>query len=379
MTAEAPLIGIVGGYGAVGAAVARELLDGHDVRLRIGGRRIAEARRLVQEELDGGAEAVAVDVTDRADLDGFCEGCRIVVNCTGPSYRIADMVAWAALPAGADYVDVGGYDAVHGLLGGTGLVDAGQRAILSAGVLPGLSGLLPRLLAGYLPAQPQRLCCYIGGLDRLSAAAAADVLDSLHGGFGESLGMWRAGGRVSGALTPLTGAEMPLFPGPVSAVPYLSAEAERLARDLGLTELRWYNVYPGAYTLGSLSRAQARGMHGQDQAAVAALVRAAELDLAGSYPYLIALAQLDGESDGRSITRSLMMRATEPSELSGAVAAVAARAALAGDIPPGVHHAAEVLPPSAVEAALRRSRQMQILTVLEDPLDAAPGYEEGAL
>lgn len=379
MTAQASLVGIVGGYGVVGAAVARELLDGQNIQLRIGGRRLAEARRFVQEELNGPAEAVAVDVTDRADLDGFCEGCRIVVNCTGPSYRIADTVAWAAFAAGADYVDVGGYDTVRGLLGGTGLVDAGQRAILSAGVLPGLSGLLPRLLAGYLPAQPQRLCCYIGGLDRLSATGAADVLDSLRSGFGESLGMWRAGGRVSAALTPLAGAELPLFPGPVHAVPYLSTEAERLALDLGLTEMRWYNVYPGPHTLGSLSRAQARGMHGQNQAAVAALVHAAELDLAGSYPYLIALAQLDGDNDGRCVTRSLMMRATEPSELNGAVAAVAARAALAGDIPPGVHHAAEVVPPSVVDTALRHSDHVEVFTITEDSLDAATGYEEEAL
>jgi hypothetical protein len=49
-----------------------------------------------------------VDLNDPAQLAAFCDGCRIVVNCAGPTYRILDTVARAAFAAGADYVDIGG-------------------------------------------------------------------------------------------------------------------------------------------------------------------------------------------------------------------------------------------------------------------------------
>jgi hypothetical protein len=32
------------------------------------------------------AQARPVDVRDRADLIGFAEGCRVVVNCAGPAH-----------------------------------------------------------------------------------------------------------------------------------------------------------------------------------------------------------------------------------------------------------------------------------------------------
>lgn len=367
---HAPLVAITGGYGAVGFAVARELLGTGHVRLRIGGRRLEAAQRLV-DQLAGPAEALAVDVTDAEDLAGFCHGCQVVINCAGPSHRIADRVAQAAFAAGADYVDVGGYD--------PGCTSTDRTGILASGVLPGLSGLLPRVLAETGPAEPKRLICYFGGLDRLSPIAAADVIASLHDGSGESLAMWRYGRRARSALTPLADVELPLLPGPASAVPYLSSEAQRLARDLGLEELFWYNVYPGMQTLAALNRAQAGGGHRDNSSIVGDLVRSVEIDLAGRSPYLVALAQLDGEMDGHSVTRSLLLRANEPTELNGMVAALATSALLTHDVPRGLHNAAEVLTPKTVYEALERSSFVDVLTVVDGPLDAATLFDEGAL
>ncbi|WP_449065129.1 saccharopine dehydrogenase NADP-binding domain-containing protein, partial [Planomonospora algeriensis] len=96
------MIGIVGGYGAVGGAAARLLADRG---VRVGGRDLEAARRFVDEELGGRGEARRVDAYDEAALAAFCRGCRVVVNCAGPSYLLLDRVARAAFRAGADYVD----------------------------------------------------------------------------------------------------------------------------------------------------------------------------------------------------------------------------------------------------------------------------------
>ena len=53
-------------------------------------------------------DAIKLDVEDSLALQAFCSGCRVIVNCAGPSCHIRDRVARAAFRAGADYVDPGG-------------------------------------------------------------------------------------------------------------------------------------------------------------------------------------------------------------------------------------------------------------------------------
>jgi saccharopine dehydrogenase-like NADP-dependent oxidoreductase len=141
------MIGLLGGTGAVGRTAAERIAAWRLGPLRIGARDLDRTRALAAE-LPGPAEAVSVDLGDPDTLAAFCAGCRIVVNCAGPSYHVLDTVARAALAAGADYVDIGGELAATDALG---QAPPGRTAIFSAGVMPGLSGLLPRLLADGRP------------------------------------------------------------------------------------------------------------------------------------------------------------------------------------------------------------------------------------
>ncbi|GGL11846.1 hypothetical protein Sme01_68300 [Sphaerisporangium melleum] len=358
------MIGIVGGYGAVGGAAAR-LLAGHGVR--VGGRDAEAARRFVRDTLGGDGEACQVDACDPAALARFCRGCRVVVNCAGPSYLLLDRVARGAFAAGADYVDAAGDVPAYRPLARTGT--GGRVAVLSAGMLPGLTGLLPRHLAGLAEGGPLRLDVYTGGLDRLTPAAAGDVLLAGKGGdaadHGEPLASWRDGGRVSRALAPAQDAELPYFPGPVTAYPYLSAEAERVAHDLELGEARCYTVVPGGEAVGGVAAA----------ASAADLARTAGLELAGRTPYYVLLFQL---SDARA-TRTLVVRAAGSYALTAAVVAHAAAAVLAGEVPPGVHFADAVLDPARVLAGIAPVATVE-LTDAVPPIDLrAPAFEEGEL
>ncbi|MES9537726.1 saccharopine dehydrogenase NADP-binding domain-containing protein [Actinomadura sp. NPDC000600] len=317
-------VGVIGCYGAVGRALVRRLPE----PLRLGGRDAARTREAARP----GDEAVEVDIADASRLAGFCAGCDVVVNCAGPSARIGDTVARAALKAGAHYVDVAGEQLDRPRLAAL----AGDRAaVLAAGMMPGLSALLPRALAEGAD-RPARLVAHVGGLDRFTRAAALDYIASLDGEHATPLAAWRGHQPIRGALRPAERVALPHFPGRVSVYPYLSRETERLARALELAEIEWWGVFDGDRTLQALS-----GAGGKEPARAAEdLELAAGLDALGRRPYFQLVFDLDG--------RVLIVRSADSYELTAALAAKATRAAAAGRVPPGAHDASDVLDPSGV-------------------------------
>ncbi|SFI59469.1 Saccharopine dehydrogenase NADP binding domain-containing protein [Streptosporangium canum] len=446
----APVIAVLGCYGAVGGSVVRRLREAGAGPLRLGGRDLDRVRALIgtgaggpagAEAATGGAvtgtavpdvggmearagadEAVAVDLRDAAALAAFCEGCHVVVNCAGPSSRILDTVARAALAAGAHYVDVAGDAAVRDRLAAAGLPagstvhrgstgqgsaghgsvghgsdghgsagrsfdgqgsagrgragrdDAGRVVVLSAGMMPGLSALLPRHLAGQGFDRVDRLTAHVGGVDRFTPAAALDYVASLSDGYATPLAVWRGHQVIPRASRPRRGVELPHFPGRVNAYPYLSAEAERLARSLGFAEVEWSSVFDGELTLAALAR-----LHDLDaDTAAGELVRTSRLEAFGRTPYFQMVFRMEGEAAGRPVTRTLVARAADSYELSAAVAVLAAGAVLRGLVRPGLHDAADVLDAGAVFQALLDDPAVTRLEVV-DGVAPAVEVEEGVL
>jgi Saccharopine dehydrogenase NADP binding domain len=368
-------IGVIGAYGGVGRAAVRRLAAAGAGPLRVGGRRLDLARHLAAEQPGGDAQPAWVDAGCADSLERFCAGCRLVVNCAGPSHELVDTVARAAWSAGADVVETGGDDPVHERL--SGLDAAGRTAVVSAGMMPGLSGLLPRCLASGFD-RPVRLTAYAGGRGRLTPAAASDYLAALGDGAGEPLAAWRRGRRVARALAPLRDVALPLFPERVTGHPFLSTELERVARALGLDEVDWYNVVDGTHLPAALARLQGVAREGVTPEAAQEVVRASELDRFGRSPYQLMVMEMAGEAGGVPVCRTLFLRARDGIELSGAVTALAALAVLRGQVPPGVHRAAETLTPPAWWDRLRSLPEVQALQVMEGTA-AGMAVEEGEL
>ena len=374
-------IAILGGYGAVGSVATRLLAQTvPGAALRIGGRDPSRARALVARELgDSIGQATMVDVWDDAGLARFCAGANVVVNCAGPSYRVLERVALAALDAGAHYVDAGGDEPVFGALSGR---DVGDRvAVLSAGMMPGLTGLLPRWLARQGFGTCARLTAHVGTMDRMTPAGAAEYLLSLGGVYGEAQAAWRNGARALRALNPVTDTELPFFPGRVDAYPYLSFESERTVRALGVADADWFTVYDGgSHVMNSLSRLQG-AISGQSDPATAAaeLTRAAALDLFGRDPYQLMVFELAGTIGGQPLTRTLVLRGSDTYELTGLMTAMSATAILAGRIPRGTHFAAEALAADEVVDELRRLKAVTMLELFDAPAAALAAAEEGEL
>ena len=363
------MIGILGGYGAVGGHAARLLARWGAGALRIGGRDDVRAKQLAARLPH--AEAVAVDIGDPASLAAFVRGCHLVVNCAGPAHRISQQVTFAALMAGAHLVDAGG----GGQLDHVRTAVGERTALYDAGALPGLSGLLPRWVAAEHFDSVHALTAYTGVLDRFTATGADDYLDGVLDGANEPLAAWRDGARRSGALHRLTDHRLPYFVREVTVFPYLDAEAERLARDLSLTHGSWYTAVDGKHLATAL--AEARTAARAD--AVAALCRATALDTAGRTPYVTLLVQLDGVRAGRPATRTAVLRAPGIAQLTGAVTAVAALAVLRGEVPHGTHWADTALDPVTAVARLRDVPGVCDLRVHDTALHELTAVEEGAL
>ncbi|EAR23263.1 saccharopine dehydrogenase NADP-binding domain-containing protein [Nitrococcus mobilis] len=369
------MISVLGGYGEVGTAAVRALLALGLGPLRIGGRDGAAARALVRTLDAPSLEAAEADFMDRSSLARFVSGCRVLLNCAGPSHLIGAGPALVALEEGADYVDVAGDDGLYALLDDADYREQGCRALLSAGLQPGLTGLLPRWLAATGFDKVSRLVSYFGLLDHFTAVAADDYLQSVEDGFGRPLAAWRQGCRP-GVLVRNSDAGLPFFPGRVTALPYLNREAERIASSLELEQGDWYTVVAGRHTLAALD-----WVHGMSREGAASLLqRSSRLDMAGRTPFVTLLVQLGGRVvSGEQRTRSLAFRGHRNSELTGAFAAVVTRAALEQNILPGRQFAAmSVEPVSAVESLLATG-MVSGLTVLDGPLEMFTEAEEGAL
>lgn len=301
------MIGVIGGYGAVGEHAVRMLSDAGPLKI---GSRNADP---------------SIDVRDPQSLARFVAGCSMVVNCAGPSHELSLRVAEAAFQAGADYVDAG--DIVL-----DNVDTRGRRAVFSAGALPGLSGLLPRWMASKV-GDAQRLTAYFGVFDRFTPTGAQDYLQGVLSPRNRPLGAWRTG---PSSVVRQPRVALPLFADEVAAFPYLDEECVLLARDLGLVEGTWYSVVAGRHLETALDRA--RGLPLAE--ASSELCRASALDVAGRTPYVTFLVELDGHT--------CVVRAEGISELTGTVTGLAALAVLRGEVPAGAHRAAKVLDPALI-------------------------------
>lgn len=363
------LIGVLGGSGAVGRTAADRIARFGLGRLRIGGRDLSHAEAVAQA-VPGPADAMCVDLEDPAQLSAFCDGCRVVVNCAGPTYRLLDTVARASLAAGAHHVDIGGELVARDRLAGVDRLDAppelaSHAAVFSAGVMPGLSGLLPRLLIAGRPLR--RLDLYVGGAAVFTPLSAIDALLTRGPRFGAAMAAWRGGQVSSNALAPLHAVTLPGFPVPVNAWPYLTTEAQTLATNAEVEEVRSYNVFASNRLPDALAKIWSEVPEGGGPEALVphapAVVEASlrdKVEHGSFYVMLFTARPHPGTRDGPT---RLLLRGRDSYAVSGLVMAVTTRALVQGDITPGAHLAAEALDPDAAVSALRADPLVDEITL----------------
>ncbi|AJZ90087.1 hypothetical protein VW41_14175 [Klebsiella michiganensis] len=350
------IIAVLGATGGAGCNVSRWLAQA-GFALRLGGRRRDPLQQLATR-LD--AEARPVDLWQEDELREFCRGCVAVVNCAGPSYQVLDRVARAAASAQAHYVDVSGDGPAWHLLQRQPAGDEHWTAVLSAGMLPGLANLVPGWMSQSTGGE---LTVYSGGIERVSGAAAADLVlslneqcNALQGSdywYGEAGAGWRLGRRARHVLSTQQTDTLAHFAGHVTLLPWLSADAERLAQRHHLSALSWYNVFSGQCLRETLTglRGKLDGTSQSLSIARAAVEKASEIDLAGYAPYYQMVFDWQKEGEWR---RRVVVRTDSSLALTAATAVSTVLSLMRGEIAPGVHFADRVLNPATVLADITR-------------------------
>ncbi|MDG4830152.1 saccharopine dehydrogenase NADP-binding domain-containing protein [Solwaraspora sp. WMMD1047] len=326
---------VLGGYGAVGRAVARTLAPTLPGRIVVAGRDPRRADAFVAQHPDA-LVARRVDARDPGDVAAVLTGARVLVMCLESGN---EQVARRCLERGVHYVDV---SASLGVLSAIGRLDPlavrnGVTAALSVGLAPGLTNLLARHVTDRLAdAEAVDLTVLIGTGERHGPGAVDWLLDNLAASVPEAggpgplrVGLPGYGRRTthpfpfSDQYTLRRTLGVPVTTRLCFDSAALTAAVFALRRGPALRLLR----RPGV--AGAVSAAMARLRLGSDGFAVRATARAADGRLAAY--------ALTGRGEAR---------------VTGVVAALVARHLHGGGAPAGVRHLDQFLDPAAFFAQL---------------------------
>lgn len=220
-------IAVFGGAGEVGQYVVEALnYLGH--QLTIVGRKARPEIMNYQ----------VADLFDVQQVESICRSHDLVINAAGPAYLVRDHIATVAIEMKTPYVDVCGESDVFDALYAKHH-DCQSACVMGAGFVPGFSSLLAYLVQKKMQ-RVDRYELYVGGIEAFTMTSAQDFLASLtsdeaHSGCGVTDGCITRVALKEG-ITPMAGS--PVF----SALPYLSAEHQRVAKSLSFDHYLSYNL-----------------------------------------------------------------------------------------------------------------------------------------
>lgn len=318
---------LLGSTGAVGRGCLHALARRGDVSLLIAGRdeaRLREAAGTVRADV----EIARLDISDASAVVSAARHCDVVINCAGPSQRFSAQVAGAAVAAGVPYVDPGGDCALLDRIAATG---TGVPVVLQAGMQPGLSGLLLRVLALNRSDKIDSLTAWCGGLQPLTPASVLEYLASLVDTEGHPGAVLRDGVIQRASREECKPAPAQYFPDSVTARPHLDAETVAVAAHLGIGDVCWMNVFDGAHTTRAMQLLAVADEGRRRQTDLHDVLTVANLDLFGRQTYFAIV----GTARGSAGSTSVAFTCPDSYRVTGAVAAFAGEHVVG--IPVGAH------------------------------------------
>jgi saccharopine dehydrogenase (NAD+, L-lysine-forming) len=174
---------VLGGTGAMGQGVARDLIKQEQVKKVVLGDIVTDPER-VQDKLRA-SEKVSlkkVDVNDRDGLVASMSGADVVINCAGPFYKTAVPVARAAVEARVSYIDICDDYEATGILFASEIDEAAKKAgitvLTGMGSDPGTNNVIVKWFADRLEQVNDIALYWVVSIADLSEGAAWD--HSLH-------------------------------------------------------------------------------------------------------------------------------------------------------------------------------------------------------
>lgn len=311
-------IGILGGYGKVGTVAARHLAKVDGIELLIAGRNegaaLNAAIELESDYSDKSGKSFqggAVDVYDPVSLSAFCEQCDVVLNCTGPTALIGDVVARSAILNGAHFVDPGGYDYVLEQLDDLRdeAAEKGLNICIAAGIVPGISASFPALAVADFT-EIHSLDCYFAGEEAWSYGSAYDMTCGMHE-LSQLGPCMICKGKEQKLPFPERVIHFPTLPKPMGsslAQPFYTKEFQRVSKNIRADELRcfWVNTGPAFFlALGAVRLFKLYRSGSQIERSAKMLCRASAMDVKRrtSKGYMLCTV-IKGLCDGIESTRT---------------------------------------------------------------------------
>jgi Saccharopine dehydrogenase NADP binding domain len=304
---------LFGSTGAVGASCLDVLTRRGDVSLVIAGRdeaRLREAASGIQADV----EIAPLDVADTSAVTAAVTQCDVVINCAGPSRRFSAQVAADAISAGVPYVDPGGDDALLDRLAAAG---TGVPVVLQAGVQPGVSGLVLRLLALSRSENIDSVTVWCGGLQHLTTASVLEYVASLHDTHSHPGAGLRDGMIQRVSRDECKPAPSQYFPDSVTVHPHLDAETISVAAHFDIRNILWMNVFDAVHTMRAMQLLAVDDERPRSQAGLSDVLAAAKLDLFGRRPYFSIVGSFG--------STTVAFTCSDSYRVTGAVAACAAQ------------------------------------------------------
>lgn len=228
------IVGIIGASGKIGYSVC-ERLQGRCM-IRGGSRHYSDKYDSIEA-----FEWKQVDMKDSENLYSFCQGCDIIMNCSGPAASIREKIAVQAFRAGAVYVDTS--DVILSENEVRRKLPDGGVYVGGAGYVPGLGGLITKLASEEMFDSLKKMNCFQGGKQNFSAIAFTDIILGAisKSGYPDSFFMRGAvekeRDKGSGIKEKIPGRDEEVY-----VKPYLSSEMFQAAKRYHIRELHWKNM-----------------------------------------------------------------------------------------------------------------------------------------
>lgn len=305
------MIGIIGGYGNIGIEAADIIKTNSSEMIRVAGRNISKVSQRAKE-LFASDKWFQIKESSSNEWKDFIKGCRLVLCSAELGNETVECINRIA----------GELDCPIVYLGiNLPKQEAEGKFIYGAGSIPGLSGIIPQYLAQDFDSVAS-IDFYYGAKGTFTYTAAKDYMDGVFNNSNRSMVMWKYG-----KLLPYVPAEVEKTNMYICneienmrCFPYFDDESEYLCQKYGLSEGRWHMCISGENTLKVLERARYDYQVNKDKT-LRNICRASKLDCFGTTGITKFVCSIAGMVSNEVIEKSLLLTSSNPSRLTGSVAA----------------------------------------------------------
>lgn len=321
------IVGVIGASGSVGLETVKSLFEHTDYHLALGARNIDKMDDIFSW-LGTRGTFFKVDIFNDEELKTFCINCNLIINCAGPSKKILDKISLASIKSNCHYVDVSGDSDLYTMLNKrvTDIKSKNLTHIISAGLYPGLTELLPAYIANNNFKKVDHMEVFLSSKGTLSINAAYDYICSIRDDYVTGMAYCHKGRikKIQGSYR--SKAQLPYFSKKLDVYPIISNEFQVMADQNNINSFYFYSVYQDKSLVNKLMNVKVMEKYkSEDEIRESAEMLCNELEKDNDIFTLIHVESRGYLEDKKILMKSSLMFQGDGNRLSGIIAANSAK------------------------------------------------------